>query len=144
VSIRHHRWDDLDAATLHDLVALRIAVFVVEQTCVYNELDGRDREPGTEHVWTADVDGPTAYVRVLTEPDGSARIGRVCTRGDARGAGLAARLLTDVLARTADRTVVLDAQEHLTDWYTRFGFTPSGPAHVEVGGIRHVPMIRHP
>jgi ElaA protein len=140
-AVRRASWNDLDPRTLHDLVSLRIDVFVVEQACAYPELDGRDVEPGTEHVWTADEKGPTAYLRVLTDPDGEARVGRVCTRADARGAGLAARLLADVLARTGDRAVVLDAQEHLAGWYARFGFAPTGPRFVE-DGIPHVPMRR--
>ena len=133
----------LSPAILHDLFALRQAVFVVEQNCVYPDLDGRDVEPETEHVWTADQQGPTAYLRVLTEPDGSARIGRVCTRIDARGAGLAAALLTDVLDRNPGRVVVLEAQEHLGGWYGRFGFTVTGPGYLE-DGIPHLPMRREP
>jgi ElaA protein len=136
-------WSDLTPALLHDLVALRIDVFVVEQKCPYPELDGRDVEPDAEQVWTQDDRGPTACLRVLTDPDGAARIGRVCTRADARGRGLAAALITDVLDRTADRVVVLEAQSHLAGWYGRFGFRADGPEYVE-DGIPHLPMRRAP
>jgi len=141
--VRRSTLADLDPVTLHDLMALRQGVFVVEQNCVYPDLDGRDTEPQTEHVWTADESGPTAYLRVLTEPDGAARIGRVCTRADARGAGLAAALLGDVLERNPGRVIVLEAQEHLAGWYGRFGFTVTGPGYVE-DGIPHLPMRREP
>jgi ElaA protein len=137
--VRRSTLAGLDPVTLHDLLRLRIDVFVVEQKCVYPELDGRDAEPGTEHVWTADQHGPSAYLRVLSEPDGGARVGRVCTRADARGAGLAGVLLRDVLNRTADRPIVLEAQQHLAGWYGKFGFLPTGPAYLE-DGIAHVPM----
>jgi ElaA protein len=140
-AIHRSRWRDLDPVTLHDLVALRINVFVVEQNCVYPELDGRDVEPGTEHLWTSDEQGPTAYLRVLSEPDGAARVGRVCTRADARGQGLAALLLGDLLSRLAGGVVVLEAQEYLAGWYARFGFTATGPSYLE-DGIVHVPMRR--
>ena len=143
VTVHRSALPDLEPLTLHGLAALRSAVFVVEQNCVYPDLDGRDVEPLTEHVWTADERGPTAYLRVLTEPDGTARVGRVCTRADARGAGLAAALIADVLAGNPGRAVILDAQEHLTGWYGRFGFSPSGPGFVE-DGIPHVPMRREP
>jgi len=118
-------------------------VFVVEQACAYPELDGRDPLPGTEHVWVDDGAGPTAYLRVLDEPDGALRIGRVCTRRDARGRGLAALLLADVLARAdrARRAVVLDAQSYLVPFYTGRGFVATGPEFVE-DGIPHVPMRR--
>ena len=66
--VHRARFDDLDVQTFHDLVRLRVDVFVVEQRAAYAELDGRDPEPGTEHWWTADDAGPTAYLRVLAEP----------------------------------------------------------------------------
>jgi ElaA protein len=139
IPVNRAAWADLSPATLHDLLALRVNVFVVEQKCCYPELDGRDVEPATEHLWTSDRHGPTSYLRVLADPDGVARVGRVCTRADARGAGLAARLLTEVLASHPERPVVLDAQEHLTGWYGRFGFVPTGPSYLD-DGIPHVPM----
>lgn len=71
---------DLDVSTLYALLRLRSDVFVVEQQCVYPDLDGRDTEPDTVHVWLTDPSGAvTACLRVLTEPDGTARIGRVVT-----------------------------------------------------------------
>jgi len=138
--VRRASFAELDAATLYDLLRLRVDVFVVEQTCPYPELDGRDLEPGTEHLWIEDGRGPRAYLRVLPEPDG-VRVGRVCTRADARGAGLAARLVQEVLARHAAAPMVLDAQAYLVGFYSRFGFVPSGPPFEE-DGIPHVPMAR--
>ncbi len=133
----------LDATTLYALLRLRTNVFVVEQQCPYPELDGRDCEPDTQHLWLADEAGPTAYLRVLRTPDGGRRIGRVCTRADARGQGLAAKLLVAALEIDAAATVVLDAQSHLSTWYQRFGFEQSGEPFVE-DGIPHVPMRRVP
>lgn len=122
---RVHRapWSALDPQTLHDLLRLRIDVFVVEQNCPYPELDGRDPDPGTEHVWLADEHGPAAYLRVLAEPDGSRRIGRVCTRQDARGRGLAGVLLDTVLAAAPGVRLVLDAQSYVAGFYAARGFT---------------------
>ena len=140
-AVRRAGFADLDAATLYDLLRLRSDVFVVEQECVYPDLDGRDTEPGTEHVWLADERGPYAYLRAMTDPDG-VRVGRVCTRRDARGRGAAARLVADVLGRTTG-TVVLDAQNYLVGFYARFGFAVDGPEFVE-DGIPHVPMRRSP
>ncbi len=134
------RTADLDAVTLYGLLRLRVDVFVVEQACAYPELDGRDLEPATRHLWTADTAGPTAYIRLLDD-GGSARIGRVCTRFDARGAGLAAHLMRSALDLCAGRDVVLNAQSHLAGWYARFDFGADGPAFVE-DGIPHTPMRR--
>jgi ElaA protein len=138
--LRTARFDELDTVTLYALLRLRVDVFVVEQACAYPELDGRDAEPTTEHVWIEDDVGPAAYLRVLADRVG-VRIGRVCTRSDARGGGAAARLVEHVLAVHPDTDAVLDAQTYLVTFYERHGFTPSGPAFVE-DGIPHVPMRR--
>lgn len=132
---------DLDPATLYALLRLRVDIFVVEQDCPYPELDGRDAEPEALHLWTADDNGPTAYLRILTEPDGDARIGRVVVRGDARGAGLAGQLLQAALTRIDGRRCVLHAQAHLVGLYARHGFVATGPESLE-DRIPHVPMAR--
>ena len=139
--VRTSRWDDLDARTLHDLVKLRIDVFVVEQACPYPELDGRDIELGTEHWWLADAAGPSVCCRVLTEADGVHRVGRVATRKDARGQGLAGRLLQAVIDRHAGADLVLDSQSYVQSYYAARGFTVDGDEFVE-DGIPHVPMRR--
>jgi len=133
-------FDGLDAATFHDLVRLRIDVFVAEQECPYPELDGWDTHPSTRHVWLDGASGPATYLRVLVEPDGSHRIGRVVTRSGARGNGLAGVLLDHVHATTPGR-LVLDAQTYLVPWYASFGYVPTGEEFVEEG-IGHVPMAR--
>ena len=128
---------ELDVRTFHDIVRLRCDVFVVEQACIYPELDGRDVEPGTLHHWI-EGDGIDAYARSLAEPGGSRRIGRVVTAPAARGRGLAGRLIGQILDEL-DGTLVLDAQSHLAGWYERFGFAIDGDEFVE-DGIPHVPM----
>jgi ElaA protein len=137
------RFAELDPGTLYALLRLRTDVFVVEQRCAYPELDGRDTEPGTRHLWLAS-DGeprqPLAYLRLLAEPDGTARVGRVCTAAAARGRGLSGRLMTAVIDLVGDdRPCVLDAQSYLVDFYAGFGFVASGADYVE-DGIAHTPM----
>lgn len=136
---------ELTAPTLHALLKLRVDVFVVEQACPYPELDGRDTEPGTRHVWLDGGPGeePQAYLRILDEPDHSARIGRVVTAPGARGRGLAGRLMETALEAIGDRTVHLDAQTRAAGLYERYGFAPDGPEFLE-DGIAHIPMIRTP
>ena len=130
---------ELSTRELHDVLRLRSDVFVVEQACVYPDVDGRDAEPGTVHHWI-ERDGTIAtYLRVLRD-DGSARIGRVVTAPAARGDGLAARLVADVAAGI-EGELVLDAQTYLTDWYRRLGFETAGDEFVD-DGIPHVPMRR--
>ena len=137
------RFTELDPATLYAILRLRIDVFVVEQECAYPELDGRDDEPGALHLWIADEAGVAAYLRMLEEPDGGVRIGRVAVATRARGAGLAGRLMLEAIDRLDDRRSVLDAQTYLVEFYERFGFVTAGPEFVE-DGIPHVPMRREP
>jgi ElaA protein len=133
---------ELSAPTLYALLRLRVDVFVVEQKCPYPELDGRDLEPGTTHVWLTDeVGAPSAYLRVLTDPDGRARIGRVCVAQSARGTGAAGALMSAALGVVGDRASTLDAQSYLVGFYQRYGYRPAGPEYVE-DGIPHVPMDR--
>jgi ElaA protein len=140
--LRRARFADLSPYQVYALCRLRVDVFVVEQQCPYPELDGRDLEPATEHLWFEADDEVLATIRVLD--DGASRaIGRVATAAAARGRGLAARLVEEGIALCGDAPITLGAQAHLEHWYARFGFRRSGPAYVE-DGIPHVPMRREP
>ena len=138
--VRSAGFADLPTDTAYRLWALRSEVFVVEQDCPYLDLDGRDLEPTTRHLWI-EADGvPVATLRVLDEGD-AWRIGRVATAGAQRGRGLAAALMRAALAECVGRPIVLDAQSHLVVWYAGFGFAPSGPGFLD-DGIPHTPMRR--
>ncbi|MFV0259965.1 MAG: GNAT family N-acetyltransferase [Acidimicrobiales bacterium] len=144
VDVEQASGPSLAAARLQAILALRAQVFVVEQDCAYLDLDGRDLEPGTVHLWVDDDQGLAGYCRILAEPGGISRIGRVVTRPDRRGEGVSGRLLEAAIDRIGDTTpIVLGAQAHLVDFYSRFGFIPDGPGYDE-DGIPHVPMARAP
>lgn len=140
VIFKSARFADLDPATLYRLLKLRVDVFVVEQECAYPELDGRDPEPGTVHVWAEEAGEIVGYLRILDDGE-YARIGRVLTAKRARGGGLGGRLMARALEEIGDRPSALDAQSHLTAFYERFGYAVSGPSYME-DGIPHTPMVR--
>lgn len=140
MKIQDRRFAKLSTRELHDIMRLRIDVFIVEQSCSYPELDGRDLEDGTRHVWMADDLGVVAYLRVLDDDDGETRISRVATRNDARSGGFAGALLDHVLD-TSDGPWVLDAPTGLAGWYRKRNFTDDGDEFVE-DGIPHLPMRR--
>lgn len=129
---------------LYRVLALRSEVFVVEQACAYQDLDGRDLDDGVRQLWIESSAGADATVlatlRLLQEPGGGTRIGRVVTAPSSRSLGLARRLVEHALATSAGPWH-LDAQAHLAEWYAGFGFTVSGDGFVE-DGIPHVPMRR--
>jgi ElaA protein len=141
--IRSAGFDELDARTLYRILRLRSEVFVVEQECAYPDIDGRDTEPDALHLWAEpDPASPivAAALRVLVEPDGTRRIGRVVTAGDQRGQGLAGLLMDEALGLIPPAAdIVLDAQSRLEQWYEGWGFARSGDDFVE-DGIVHVPM----
>ena len=136
---------DLTPDQLYAVLKLRSEVFVVEQNCVYPDLDGRDLEPGTRHFWldADDAPGPRAYLRLLEEPGGTFRIGRVCTARAARGRGYSRRLVEAALAEVGSVACVLDAQTYVADFYASFGFEPQGAEFIE-DGIPHLRMRRSP
>jgi ElaA protein len=89
-------------------------------------------------LWIEQDDTVLATLRLLRDPDGTARIGRVATAMEARGAGLAAQLMWHALALTSGE-VVLGAQAYLERWYGQFGFVRDGADYLE-DGIVHLPM----
>ncbi|GIF18345.1 ElaA protein [Actinoplanes tereljensis] len=131
---------ELDTSTLYGILKLRTDVFVVEQECAYPELDGRDTEPGTRHLWFEHDGEIQAYLRILNDGETS-RIGRVVTAPKSRGAGLAAGLIAEALTVIGDHPTVLHAQAYLANFYAKFGFVQTGPEYVE-DGIPHIPMRR--
>ena len=137
---RSARFHELDGRTLYCLLRLRLDVFVVEQACPYPELDGRDLEPDTVHMWIAGAYGePLAYLRVLSEPGGARRISRVVVAKHARGQGLGTRLVREAIRVSDESGMTLQAQAHLEQWYAGLGFERAGTDYVE-DGIPHVPM----
>ncbi|MFI9510109.1 GNAT family N-acetyltransferase [Nocardia sp. NPDC052566] len=133
---------DLDTATLYQLLKLRVEVFVVEQKCAYPELDGLDLAAETRHFWLDDEGEVVATLRLLEEHDNgvkSFRIGRLCTSVPWRGHGYTTRLMHAALAEAGSATVRLNAQSHLSQMYTKYGFVIDGP-EFDDDGIMHVPM----
>lgn len=145
LAVERKFFSELTALEFHDVLELRSQVFVVEQACVYNDVDGRDAEPTTRHLWIRANGTVAAYLRELddgVDDEGNqvARIGRVVTHPEYRGRGFAADLVRIVID-AHDGSVVLDAQSHLERWYEDLGFARSGEGFTE-DGIPHIPMIR--
>lgn len=133
--------DEITAAELYPLLKLRVDVFVVEQECPYPELDGRDLLPTTVHVWWQPDDEVQGYLRLLRDPDGTHRIGRVCTTPATRGSGLGALLMKAAMEHIGDEAAVLEAQTYALNFYARFGFVPEGERYLE-DDIEHQTMRR--
>jgi ElaA protein len=130
----------INPVTLYRILRLRSEVFVIEQDCVYADMDGRDLEPEAVQLWIERSDHVVATLRIVADPAGR-RIGRVVTARSARSDGLGALLMTRALELAAGYDIVLDAQAYLARWYEGFGFARNGAEFIE-DGIPHVPMVR--
>lgn len=137
---------DLDAATLYELLKLRVEVFVVEQATPYPELDGRDLLAETRHFWLEGPDGQVvSTLRLMEEHPGGEkvfRIGRVCTKRTERGQGHTTRLMQAALAEVGADPCRIDAQTYLEAMYVKHGFVRDGDEFLD-DGIPHVPMLRN-
>ena len=144
-SLRRRWGRDLDAATLYELLKLRVEVFVVEQSCPYQELDGRDLHSQTRHLWLEGDGGDVISTLRLMEENLNSRtlfrIGRVCTKTDERGRGHSARLMHAALAEVGEHPCRISAQTYLAGMYARYGFATDGEEFCE-DGIAHIPMLR--
>ncbi|NMU89454.1 GNAT family N-acetyltransferase [Achromobacter ruhlandii] len=137
---------ELSLAELYAILRLRSEVFVVEQDCVFLDMDGKDLQGQTEHLMAWENGALLAYCRLL-EPalnDGQAVIGRVITAPAARGTGLGHELMRrakDEVARLwPGQPVYLGAQARLRAYYAGHGFVPVTEEYIE-DGIPHVGML---
>ena len=131
---------------LHDLLALRSAVFVVEQACAFQDIDGLD--PQAVHVLGHDEQGQLQASARCFPPGvayAEASIGRVVTAPTARGTGLGHVLMRQALAcvqaQWGQQAVRIGAQAHLQAFYASHGFVSEGEPYLE-DGIWHVHMLR--
>lgn len=136
-------FDQLTTTEMYNLLSLRTAVFVVEQNCPYQELDGKDQV--AQHLWLENEAGEVvALCRLL--PQGlsfaEASIGRVLVnptyRGENWGRALVETAL-EVLQQAGEDAVTIEAQYYLRDFYRGFGFVENSEPFDE-DGIKHVNM----
>jgi ElaA protein len=137
-------FDELTVRELYELLALRSRVFVVEQACIFLDLDGKDAD--ARHLLGVDADGAlVAYAR-LFGPGASyaeASIGRVVTSPEARKKGYGEDLMHQAIARARARyggPIRIGAQRYLERFYGRLGFVVQGEPYDE-DGIPHVEMV---
>lgn len=140
-------FDQLTTHQLYQILQLRVAVFVVEQTCYYQELDGKDLDKHTRHVVGFLNNKVVAYTRVLAPGvsyDEFASIGRVIVDKSCRGTDTGYQLMTRSKELTdklwPNAAVKISAQEPLEKFYNRFGFTRVSSMYLE-DNIPHIAML---
>ncbi|QPC45992.1 GNAT family N-acetyltransferase [Mangrovibacillus cuniculi] len=137
-------FEELSVHELYDLLALRTSVFVVEQECPYQEVDGVDKE--ALHIWKMEDGIISAYARLI--PTGVkgpyASIGRVIVNPDFRGKNVGHILIEECMLVMQEKwepsIIKLQAQAHLQNFYGKHGFSTISDEYDE-DGIPHVDMI---
>ena len=135
------RYEELSQDELYERLKVRVAVFVVEQNCPYQEVDGKDKD--AYHILAQDKGGIQGYLRVFpnTEDTREAFIGRVLTLK--RRQGLASQLLVAGIAvareKLAAHTITLEAQTYARSLYEKAGFRQVSEEFLE-DGIPHIRM----
>lgn len=141
----HH--SQLTVPQLYALLKLRCAVFVVEQNCPYQDIDGGDLAGENRHILGWRNEELVAYARILksANEDEPVVIGRVIVsealRGEKRGQQLLSRTLASCQQHWPEKALYLGAQAHLQSFYARFGFVPVTEVYEE-DGIPHIGMAR--
>jgi ElaA protein len=150
---RFARFEELRAREVHDILQARSAVFVVEQDCVFQDIDGVD--PASWHLLGRESPSPPgdgqgallAYCRLV--PPGAkyaeASIGRVLTTEAGRRRGLGRELMAEAVRRAQalwpGQPIRIGAQAYLERFYGEFGFAKCSEPYDE-DGIPHIEMIR--
>ena len=145
VSWRFAPFDKLTPREVHDLFQARVGVFVLEQKCAFQDVDGLD--PQCWHLLGSAGGGLIAYCRIV--PPGikydEPSIGRVLTTAAGRGTGAGRSLMREAVARTnalwPGKAIRIGAQGYLERFYGDFGFVKASEPYDE-DGIIHIEMVR--
>lgn len=137
-------FDQLSAYELYEILKLRSEVFVVEQNCVFLDMD--DKDQGSWHLMGISDEKLVAYTRLV--PPGhiykEASIGRVVSAPAARGNGAGRQLMEQSIAKTKELfgagPIKIGAQFYLKKFYESFGFVQTSDIYLE-DGIEHTYMI---
>lgn len=141
-------FNELTITEFHDIIALRLQAFVMEQNCKYVDLDGKDKK--SYHMICRDGLGDiVATARIL--PEGvsfrEVGIGRVVVNDNIRrkhiGTELMERCLQFIKEEFGEVPVRIAAQKYLLDFYKKFGFVEDSDEFLDAG-IPHKEMILNP
>ena len=139
------RFDELTTTELYEILRVRAEVFVVEQTCVYQDLDEKDKK--AYHLFCENNGEIVAYLRILDKgvsyPEIS--IGRVLTRETNRRTGLAREMMQKAISfveeELSEMQIRISAQLYLKQFYESLGFLITSEVYLE-DDIEHIEMVR--
>ncbi|MGW9684555.1 GNAT family N-acetyltransferase [Flagellimonas sp. 2504JD1-5] len=138
-------FEELTTKELYQILQLRSEVFVVEQDCVYQDVDGKDEK--ALHIIGSKNGKVVAYTRVFGPGDyfKNTSIGRVVVAKDERKYGygkvIMQATLEEIGTRFPENTIEISAQTYLLKFYTELSFVAQGEEYLE-DGIPHVRMVK--
>lgn len=140
------KFSQLSTQELYDILQLRSVVFVVEQKCIYQDMDGKDQK--ALHILGIKDDKLVAYTRIFKPDDyfEYASIGRVVVDKNQRqhkyGYDIMHASIDAIKQYFKQTTIKISAQAYLKGFYNNLGFKQVGESYLE-DGIPHVAMIRN-
>jgi ElaA protein len=139
------RFNELSIHELYAVLQLRVEVFVVEQDCVYQDLDNKDLD--AYHVLGVLDTKIVAYARIFKPGDYflESSIGRIVVKKEFRkfqyGYQLVQNSIQFIENNLQQNTILISAQSYLTKFYNSLGFTQVGEEYLE-DGIPHIKMLK--
>ena len=139
-------FSDFTTNELYAILQLRSEVFVVEQDCVYQDIDYKDQK--SYHLLGFSNNELVCYARIFNEGDyfDTPSIGRVIVKETFRDKALGHVLMKEAVAFSTstfqNKTITISAQQHLEKFYNQHGFIAIGTSYLE-DGIPHIKMIRN-
>ena len=135
-------WDQLLRKEINEIFSLRSEVFVVEQECIYQDIDGKDEK--ADHVLLIINNELVGYTRVFNENIyfKEASFGRAVVKKSHRGEGYGHLLVEkslEHLKTNKQSPIKISAQSHLKEFYSSHGFVVKGEEYME-DGIPHIAM----
>ena len=134
-------WSELSTKEVENIFLLRSEVFIVEQNCVYQDIDGKDEK--AKHVLGKKNNEIIAYARIFNSGDyfKEASFGRAVVKKSERGKGIGDELVINSINNIPEKEIKISAQSYLKDFYEKHGFVAKGDEYLE-DGIPHTAMYR--
>ena len=130
-------WSELSTKEVENIFSLRSEVFVVEQDCVYQDIDGKDQK--AKHVLGKKNNEVIAYSRIFKPGDyfEEASFGRAVVKKSERGKGIGDELVINSLKNIPENEIKISAQSYLKGFYGKHGFVVKGDEYLEDGIPHH-------
>ena len=139
-------WSELSTKEVENIFSLRSEVFIVEQNCVYQDIDQKDQL--ALHVFLKKNNQIIAYTRIFKPNDyfKYSSIGRVVVLKNERGSKIGSQIMNFSIKKIEEifneKKIKISAQKHLINFYKKLGFLVIGDEYLE-DGIPHIAMVKN-